>query len=125
MDENTNPEQQEQQGPQEQQNPATTPTKTTKKTEIRTISELHNVAVGKMSDKEIAAYVKYMREFTNTLQQQVGMFQENAQSAFKKAQYFESQYNKLRLEAETKLNFAKNAVEHCRTSIMLTAKLEA
>lgn len=91
---------------------------------IRTIEELHNVHPKKMTSSEAIKYIKHLREECNKLNNQVQAYRENTEAAFRKVQYYEERYNTLRDKAQTNLEYAKNAVRHCLTSVILAAKLE-
>lgn len=91
---------------------------------IRTVEELHDVHPKKMTSSEAIKYIKHLREECNKLNNQVQAYQENTEAAFRKVQYYEERYNALRNKAQTNLEYAKNAVRHCLTSVILAAKLE-
>lgn len=91
---------------------------------IRTVEELHDVHPKKMTSPEAIKYIKHLREECNKLNNQVQAYQKNAEVAFRKVQYYEERYNALRNKAQTNLEYAKNAVRHCLTSVILAAKLE-
>jgi len=90
----------------------------------RTIEELHDVHPKKMTSPETIKYITHLRRECNKLNNQVQAYQENTEAAFRKVQYYEERYNALRNKAQTNLEYAKNAVRHCLTSVILAAKLE-
>ena len=102
----------------------TTPAVPKLRSKIRTIEELHNVHPKKMTSSEAIKYIKHLREECNKLNNQVQAYRENTEAAFRKVQYYEERYNALRNKAQTNLEYAKNAVRHCLTSVILAAKLE-
>lgn len=91
---------------------------------IRTVEELHDVHPKKMTSSEAVKYITHLRGECNKLNNQVQAYQENTEAAFRKVQYYEERYNALRNKAQTNLEYAKNAVRHCLTSVILAAKLE-
>jgi hypothetical protein len=91
---------------------------------VRTIEELHSVRPEKMTPSEAIRYIKHLREECNKLGNQVQAYQANAEAALRKAQYYEERYNTLHSKAQSNFEYAKNAVRHCLTSIILAAKLE-
>ena len=102
----------------------TTPAVPKLRPKIRTVEELHNVHPKKMTSSEAIKYIKHLREECNKLNNQVQAYRENTEAAFRKVQYYEERYNALRNKAQTNLEYAKNAVRHCLTSVILAAKLE-
>ena len=90
----------------------------------KTIEELHNIHPKKMTPSEAIRYIKHLREECNKLSNQVQAYQENTEAAFHKVRYYEERYNALRNKAQTNLEYAKNAVRHCLTSVILAARLE-
>ncbi len=90
----------------------------------RTIEELHDVHPKKMTPSEAVKYITHLRKECNKLNNQVQAYRENTEAAFRKVQYYEERYNALRNKAQTNLEYAKNAVRHCLTSVILAAKLE-
>jgi hypothetical protein len=90
----------------------------------RTIEELHDIHPKKMTPSEAVKYITHLRGECNKLNNQVQAYQENTEAAFRKVQYYEERYNALRNKAQTNLEYAKNAVRHCLTSVILAAKLE-
>ena len=103
---------------------AVTPAVPKLRSKIRTVEELHNVHPKKMTPSEAIKYIQYLREECNKLNNQVQAYRENAEAAFRKVQHYEERYNTLRDKAQTNLEYAKNAVRHCLTSVILAAKLE-
>jgi len=102
----------------------TTPAVPKLRSKIRTIEELHNVHPKKMTPSEAIKYIQHLRKECNKLNNQVQAYRENAEAAFRKVQHYEERYNTLRDKAQTNLEYAKNAVRHCLTSVILAAKLE-
>lgn len=102
----------------------TTPAVPKLRSKTRTIEELHNVHPKKMTPSEAIKYIQHLREECNKLNNQMQAYRENAEAAFRKVQYYEERYNTLRDKAQTNLEYAKNAVRHCLTSVILAAKLE-
>jgi len=102
----------------------TTPAVPKLRSKTRTIEELHNVHPKKMTPSEAIKYIQHLREECNKLNNQMQAYRENAEAAFRKVQYYEERYNTLRDRAQTNLEYAKNAVRHCLTSVILAAKLE-
>ena len=102
----------------------TTPAVPKLQSKTRTIEELHNVHPKKMTPSEAIKYIQHLREECNKLNNQMQAYRENAEAAFRKVQYYEERYNTLRDKAQTNLEYAKNAVRHCLTSVILAAKLE-
>lgn len=103
---------------------AATPVVPKLRPKIRTVKELHDVHPKKMTSSEAIKYIKHLREECNKLNNQVQAYRENTEAAFRKVQYYEERYNALRNKAQTNLEYAKNAVRHCLTSVILAAKLE-
>jgi len=103
---------------------AATPVAPKLRPKIRTVEELHDVHPKKMTSSEAIKYIKHLRGECNKLNNQVQAYQENTEAAFRKVQYYEERYNALRNKAQTNLEYAKNAVRHCLTSVILAAKLE-
>jgi|LSQX01.2.fsa_nt_gb uncharacterized coiled-coil DUF342 family protein len=100
----------------------TTPAVPKLRSKTRTVEELHNVHPKKMTPSEAIKYIQHLREECNKLNNQVQAYRENAEAAFRKVQYYEERYNALRDKAQTNLEYAKNAVRHCLTSVILAAK---
>ena len=103
---------------------ATTPAVPKLRPKIRTVEELHDVHPKKMTSSEAVKYITHLRKECNKLNNQVQAYRENTEAAFRKVQYYEERYNALRNKAQTNLEYAKNAVRHCLTSVILAAKLE-
>ncbi len=103
---------------------AVTPAVPKSRSKTRTVEELHNVHPKKMTPSEAIKYIQHLREECNKLNNQVQAYRENTEAAFRKVQYYEERYNALRNKAQTNLEYAKNAVRHCLTSVILAAKLE-
>ena len=78
----------------------------------------------KMTPSEAIKYIQHLRKECNKLNNQVQAYRENAEAAFRKVQHYEERYNALLNKAQTNFEYAKNAVRHCLTSIILAAKLE-
>jgi hypothetical protein len=102
----------------------TTPAVPKLRPKIRTVEELHDVHPKKMTSSEAVKYITHLRKECNKLNNQMQAYQENTEAAFRKVQYYEERYNALRNKAQTNLEYAKNAVRHCLTSVILAAKLE-
>lgn len=103
---------------------AVTPAVPKAQSKTRTVEELHNVHPKKMTPSEAIKYIQHLRKECNKLNNQVQAYRENTEAAFRKVQYYEERYNALRNKAQTNLEYAKNAVRHCLTSVILAAKLE-
>jgi hypothetical protein len=102
----------------------TTPAVPKLRPKIRTVEELHDVHPKKMTSSEAVKYITHLRKECNKLNNQMQAYQENTEAAFRKVRYYEERYNALRNKAQTNLEYAKNAVRHCLTSVILAAKLE-
>jgi hypothetical protein len=102
----------------------TTPAVPKLRPKIRTVEELHDVHPKKMTSSEAVKYITHLRKECNKLNNQMKAYQENTEAAFRKVRYYEERYNALRNKAQTNLEYAKNAVRHCLTSVILAAKLE-
>lgn len=102
----------------------TTPAVPKLRSKTRTIEELHNVHPKKMTPSEAIKYIQHLKEECNKLNNQMQAYRENAEAAFRKVQHYEERYNALLNKAQTNFEYAKNAVRHCLTSIILAAKLE-
>lgn len=102
--------------------PAITEKKT--RTAKREVANLDEVNPNKMTDAERIMYIKALREEINKLSLQCQAYAKNSQSAFAKARDIEQTFQEYRLKATAKLNFARQAIDHCRTSIILAGTLE-
>lgn len=113
---------QEQAAPDSQNN--ATPAAPVPQPKTRTIEELHVIRPEKMTPSEAIRYIKHLREECNRLDNTAQAYQANAAAALRKAQCYEERYNTLRSKAQSNLEYAKNAVRHCLTSVILASRLE-
>lgn len=96
----------------------------TKKQTIRTIEDLHNASIRSMSDSEKAKYIEALREALVDANTRIELLDHNCQSAYEKVRTVTQQYEELKIKAQTKLQFAKQAISTCNASIILAGTLE-
>jgi hypothetical protein len=115
----------------------TTTTETTETTEIvaaptvkklkvtkRTIEQLHEITPNKMTDAERIDYIKALREENNKLAYQADAFKKNAEAAFDQYRNLQQKFEDFKVKARAKINWARQCVEHARTSIILAGDIE-
>lgn len=90
----------------------------------RTLEQLHEATIRSMSESEMRKYIEALREANQELEQKTQSLTENCTSAYKKAQYWEGQYQQLRSKAAGLLHFAKQAISTCHNSIILAGGLD-
>jgi hypothetical protein len=103
-----------------------TPTRVERKPKVtkRAAEALQEIAPTKMTDAEKNDYIKFLREENNKLTFQADAFAKNAQSAFDQYRNLEKKYTEFKLKANAKLNWARECVDHARTSIILAGNIE-
>lgn len=101
-------------------------TRKTRKTTTSTkpkknLEELKDTPVSKLTDAEKTELLKFYKEYCAALEIRIDMLDNNAKSAYEKCRTLEQQYADYKLRTTAKLNYARQAVDHCRTSIILAA----
>lgn len=94
------------------------------KTAKHSMEELDKFQPHRIPEDEKNAYIKYLREELNKTQQQTEAYKANADKAYEAYRQSQQAFGDFKVKAQAKLNFTRQAIDHCRTSIILAGNLE-
>lgn len=89
---------------------------------VRSISELDEVAVKKMTDKEKEIYIESLRKAVQEICNINNQWETQAKSAFEKSRVAEEEINKIRNSANLKLKLVEDNVRVMANNIMTILK---
>ena len=98
--------------------------KKTSKRKSRPIEALEDLSPRSMTDTEMRVYIEFLRGERNLYKGQALAYENNAESAFKKAHLATEEAKRKVAEMAGKLEFAKQAVSTCYASILYASKGE-
>lgn len=94
------------------------------KTGTKTSQELYDAAVKSLSDDEKLKLINILKDEVNSLSQLCDNLKQNCDSAYEKVRLVTKQYEDLKIEAQAKLQYVKQAISFCNTSVILNGQLK-
>jgi hypothetical protein len=94
------------------------------KVALRTIEELHNVTAKSMTDAEKNKYIEELRDQIVGLTNKASLLEGNCKSAYEQFRITRQQFDEYRMRAQAKLQYVKQAIGFCNTSVILNGNLD-
>lgn len=95
-----------------------------KKSAPRTVEQLEDATTRSMTPAEMSRYIEFLRNERASFASKAQLLEENCKSAYDLYRNQLQKYDQLKMQAQAKLQFARQAVQTCSTSIILAGGLE-